>query len=119
MPFFPLIVFAACLVVYVGFPALATALLFRGGLLLRLLGLAVVRRDGERASRLRVLWRGVIAWSPFFAVPFLAAALNPLVGAGWAAAVVIAFLTACVGYSLSLPGRSLQDRLAGTCLVNR
>ena len=119
MPFFPLIVAGACLVVYVGGPALIAALLFRGGLLLRLLGLAVVRRDGERASRMRVLWRGLIAWSPFLAMPFLAAALSPAVGAGWTTVMVVGFLTACVGLSLSLPHRSLQDRLAGTCLVNR
>jgi hypothetical protein len=119
MPFFPVIVAGACLVVYVGFPALLAAPLFRGGLLLRLLGLAVVRRDGERASRLRVLWRGLIAWSPFLAMPFLAGALSPLVGAGWTAVIVLAVIGVCVGWSLSLPHRSLQDRLAGTCLVNR
>jgi hypothetical protein len=119
MPFFPLIVAGACLLVYVGFPALAAALFFRGGVLLRLLGLAVVRQDGERASRLRVLWRGLIAWSPFLAMPFLAAGLTPFLGAGWTAAVVVTLLAACVAWSLSLPNRSLQDRLAGTCLVNR
>jgi hypothetical protein len=52
-------------------------------------------------------------------MPFLAGALTPLIGAGWAALIVVAFLGACVGWSLSLPHRSLQDRLAGTCLVNR
>lgn len=119
MPFFPLVVAGACLVVYVGLPALVAALLFRGGPLLRLLGLAVVRRDGERASRLRVLWRGLIAWSPFLATPFLAMALTPFAGAGWRAVIVLAFLALCVGWSLSLPNRGLPDRLAGTCLVNR
>ena len=52
-------------------------------------------------------------------MPFLAGALNPFFGAGWTAAIVVTLLAACVAWSLSLPNRSLQDRLAGTCLVNR
>jgi hypothetical protein len=119
MPFFPFIVAGGCLLFYVGFPALAAALLFRGGVVLRLLGLAIVRRDGERASRMRLLWRGLIAWSPFLATPFLAGALTPFVSAGWIVVIVAGLLATCVGWSLSLPNRSLQDRLAGTCMVNR
>ena len=49
------------------------ALLFRGGLAIHILGIAVVGRDG-RPSRLRSLRRAVIAWLPFL--------LSPMSGAG-------------------------------------
>ena len=69
-PWFAPTVFAATSGIYVGVPALIAALLFRGGLILLVSGVTFVRRDGARASRLRVFWRGLVAWSPFVAVPF-------------------------------------------------
>ena len=45
------------------FFGLLSALLFRGGLMLRLFGMAVATEAGE-ASRLRAFWRALIAWSP-------------------------------------------------------
>ena len=59
------------LAVYVCLPALIAALLFRGGLVLRMAGIAFVRRDGKRASRLRVFWRALVAWSPLWLVLWL------------------------------------------------
>lgn len=44
--------------------SLACALIFRRGPLFRILGIAVVTQTGEEASRLRMLGRGLIAWSP-------------------------------------------------------
>ena len=38
------------------------AFVLRGGLLLRACGIAVVTGDGKPASRLRALWRGLVAW---------------------------------------------------------
>ena len=52
------------LVGYVCVPALIAAVLFRGGLVLWMAGISFVRRDGKRASRLRVFWRALVAWSP-------------------------------------------------------
>ncbi|MBI5387007.1 MAG: protein kinase [Verrucomicrobia bacterium] len=115
----PFVVAGMSLLVYVGLPALLAAVLFRGGLVLRLLGLAVVRRDGARASRLRVLWRGVVAWSPALSAPVLAMMLTPLVGAVAAGSLVTVLVIGLAACSLALPERSLQDRLAGTCLVPR
>ena len=43
--------------------SIIAALLFRGGLLLRAFGIAVVRRDGADASRLRMLWRACVTWA--------------------------------------------------------
>ncbi|MBL9178495.1 MAG: hypothetical protein JNM65_10550, partial [Verrucomicrobiaceae bacterium] len=44
--------------------SLACALIFRRGPLFRILGIAVVTQTGEEASRLRMLGRSLIAWSP-------------------------------------------------------
>jgi hypothetical protein len=44
--------------------AVLSALLFRGGLLLRSLGVAVVSPRGLDASRVRAAWRAIVAWSP-------------------------------------------------------
>jgi len=41
-------------------PGLIAALLFRRGLVLLIAGVTFVRRDGMRASRLRVFWRGLV-----------------------------------------------------------
>jgi eukaryotic-like serine/threonine-protein kinase len=55
--------------VFTGFGVIAILLSFvlRGPLGLRLLGLAVVRRDGALAGRFRNAWRTLIAWAPAFA----------------------------------------------------
>ena len=58
------------LAIYVCMPALIAALLFRGGLVLRMAGMTFVRRDGKRASRLRVFWRALVAWSPLWLALF-------------------------------------------------
>lgn len=119
MPWFPWIVAGMCLGTYVGLPALLAALLFRGGLLLRIVGLVVLRKNGERASRLRVFWRGLIAWSPAMILPFLSVALVPLFGSAGTAVIVVLLAGGLAAWSLALPERSLQDRLAGTWLVMR
>src|SRR6266511_394453 len=110
---------AACvLVIYVGIPALLAALLFRGGLVLRIANVAFVRRDGARASRLRVFCRALIAWSPVALSIFLYAIFtraHPVLGE-WLAYAVVCGLAIV---SLALPCRGLPDRLAGTWPVPR
>jgi len=99
--------------------SLLAALVSRGGLLLRALGIAVVRRDGADAARVRMLWRACIAWSwlPLGIVAFLK--LKPLTGWPAALAIVGLIVLGAVVWSAVRPGQSLQDRLAGTWLVPR
>jgi hypothetical protein len=116
---FPLAMIGGCLFIYVGIPSVILALAFRGGLVMFVLGIAVVRPDGTRASRLRMFWRSLIAWSPVLAAPVMVAILIPFMGvfpsaAGWAALVLALGLL-----SLMQRHRSLQDRLAGTWMVPR
>jgi eukaryotic-like serine/threonine-protein kinase len=111
------IIFYSGLLIYVAIPALLCALLFRGGFLVLLTRVAFVTRKGSRASRLRMFWRSVVAWTPVLVclAPATAAAQrNPSIG-------VLGFLlvTALVGISLALPLRGIQDRLAGTWPVPR
>jgi serine/threonine protein kinase len=91
---------------------------FRRGLI-RMMGLELVTADGRPASRLRVLARTAITWSPVllvpFVMPFVPQLPSGLTGAPWwmlgmaAGAVVIAIS----------PGRGVQDRIAGTWVVPR
>jgi len=100
------------------------AALLRGGLVLRMLGLAVVRQDGTPASGFRMLWRSFIAWSPVLLMGPLAALIIPSAGLSpgeraflyLSYAILTAALTICAAL---LPQRGLHDRIAGTCLVPR
>lgn len=95
-------------------PSLICAPLFRGGLLLYGLRIAVVAADGSRASRLRTFWRSLVTWSPclLFAIPFVFMASIAVYS-------VLAILIALVVWSASMPERGLPDRIAGTYLVLR
>jgi hypothetical protein len=118
-PWFALVVLGVSLLIYVCLPALLAALTFRSGLVLLAGGLAVAQRDGARASRGRVLWRALVAWSPVLLAPLLLAVLTPLTGIASAATILAALWCGLTAWSLALPTRSLQDRLAGTWLVPR
>lgn len=99
--------------------SLVCAPLFRGGLLMRTLGIAVVTRDGADASRGRMLWRVCIAWSWLPVAAILIAMLAPVAGVGAIVPVVTILVFGVVIWSATTPGRSLQDRLSGTWLVSR
>jgi eukaryotic-like serine/threonine-protein kinase len=118
-PSFPGLAFGFTLMIYVAVPALLAGLLFRGGLILRGLRVAVVRRDGTPASRLRFCWRGLVSWAPVLLWPVGLACLKPMLGVTWAAVLLIGLVAGLVLWSVLLPKRSLQDRLAGTFLVPR
>ena len=95
------------------------AALFRGGLLMRALGIAVVRRDGADASRWRMLWRACVAWPWLSLATFATALLN---GAGHSSTSILFVGLPLLGvliWSAAMPARSLPDRLAGTWLVPR
>jgi len=112
---------AMMLVAYVCLPALLAALAFRGGLVLLIGGIVFVKRNGCRASRLRVFWRGLLAWSPLafgFAL-FMALRVTWSIGLASAAAAAWSLVGILTLASVWLPERGLPDRLAGTWPVPR
>ena len=117
-PAFPVMLLTGSLMFYVGLPALIAAVLFRGGIVLLIAGVTFVRRDGVRASRLRLFWRAMLVWGPSFlmlVVSVLAMAKH-LTWQPWLAVALLGLLAAA---SVALPERGLQDRLAGTWPVPR
>jgi hypothetical protein len=111
-------VLASSLLFYVGLPALVAALLFRGGLVLLIAGVTYVRKDGTRASRLRLLWRAMVAWCPAF-LGFVASIYALVMHLTWEPWLALGVFGLLAVLSVALPGRGLQDRLAGTWPVPR
>ena len=109
------------LALYVCIPALIAALVFRGGLVLLAAGITFVRRDGVRASRLRVFWRALVAWVPVLAIPLLVHSVGRALKIHTVTLTLLALGLAgvLVVWSLLLPKRGLPDRLAGTWPVPR
>jgi uncharacterized RDD family membrane protein YckC len=100
--------------------SLLLTMIFRRGPLFRILGIAVVTREGADASRLRMLSRNFIAWSPVLLVAVLLKLYDPVrAGSSYVplhlalagATVVLAIV------SLIPRDRGLQDMLADTWLV--
>jgi hypothetical protein len=91
---------------------LVWAVLLRGGLLLRTCGIAVVTVDGKPASRLRALWRALVAWGLVPAALVLVFTMGPAIGSLAGVLLLVGAVLAVVD-----PGRGLQDRIAGTRLV--
>ena len=112
-------VLVAALLVYVCLPALVAALLFRGGLVLLIAGVTYVRKDGQRASRLRLLWRAMVAWSPLvpvFALSILAIAKH-LTWQPWLGLALLGLLAAVsVALPRARPARPPRRHLAGAAL---
>jgi hypothetical protein len=96
-----------------------------GGAATRMIGLAVVTRDGNEIGRLRSLARTLIAWAPI--LPWLVLLPNPFVmGFGPPSllpvlAISLAFgaMIAGVVWTIAAADRGLQDRIAGTWVVPR
>ena len=113
--------FAAAGTIMMAIPGLLSALFFRGGLLFRVLGIAVATDRGP-ASRTRAFWRAVIAWSPA-ALSGLALGISeePMQHAGWliVQGISVGIFVVGIAYAVRHPQRGLQDRLAGTWLVPR
>jgi hypothetical protein len=110
------------------------AFCWRGGLSYRILQIAVVRRDGRPAGRLRCAWRALLVWAPLTSLLFVSLWLNAWYWSLWqpdtphvwmAALSSLAYysaallLLAYVAAAAWLPTRSVHDRLAGTYLVPR
>ncbi|WP_395751289.1 protein kinase domain-containing protein [Prosthecobacter sp.] len=124
------IITASVLCVYLlltAFLSLFCAVVFRGGLMMRVLGIAVVSDDGTDASRLRMLWRGLIAWSPILLTPFVITYLTRVLRKAGLQSVVqgiglslMTVLLVALGIAVvAARGRGLHDRLARTWLVPR
>ena len=107
--------------------SLAAALMFRGGLM-RLFGLELVTVDGQPASRVRVLARAAIAWSPVLALTLALIGSrvlgnrlpDPIDSATlllWATPLFIMLVGASV--AIVHPPRGVPDWLAGTWIVPR
>jgi uncharacterized protein YneF (UPF0154 family) len=117
-PAVPAMVLASSLLVYVCLPAVVAALLFRGGVVLLIAGVTYTRKDGAHASRLRLLWRSIVAWSPLIPV-FVVSILGLIRHLTWEPWLALALLGLLAVWSIALPRRGLQDRLAGTWPVPR
>ena len=107
-----------------GLVSLVTAPVFRGGLTIRVLGLAVVREDGSPASRWRCLGRAAIAWSiPLLLVPLIfdfgSVDLLPKKVEAWVALLGVVLMLVGAIWVVRRPSRGPQDRLAGTWVVPR
>jgi hypothetical protein len=102
----------------------ASAVIFRGGLSLRLAGLALVRSGGRDALRVQCAWRVAVVWLPVVAVlvPVLWIDLRRT-DLLWLCPILqgLAILLLLVPAALALrfPRRSLPDWLAGTWVVPR
>ncbi len=108
------------------FPALwvLSAFVFRGGVGLRLAGLALVRRDGRDAGRLRCAWRALLVWGTVFGwlalVLWLDVSFPFAVWLGPTLQVLtVALLFGYVALALRFPERGPHDYLVGTVLVPR
>jgi hypothetical protein len=100
------------------------AFAFRGGLSLRLAGLALVRAGGADAWRLQCAWRALVVWAPVALLLWLAVwadVCHPALA--WLCALpqglTLLLLAGYVALALRFPGRGPHDRLAGTYLVPR
>lgn len=117
-PGFPVLMLTVAMLIYVAAPAIIAALCFRGGLVLLATGVTFVRRDGRVASRLRLFWRSLLAWSPCM-VALILSALSIEQESWTLAGLGLVLLMGLTVVSLVLPHRGLQDRLAGTWPVAR
>jgi uncharacterized RDD family membrane protein YckC len=122
--------FIITLAMYIAFPSVLCALVFRGGLMWWMFGLAAVTRNGQVAGRWRLGNRNLIAWSPLLLFPgvLVMAVLfvNEHAGTGefltiayGAFALALTAYAALVLASTFISQRGWPDRLAGTWLVIR
>jgi hypothetical protein len=106
--------------------AVLSAFLFRGGLLLRSLGLAVVSRSGQDVTRARAAWRAAVAWGPVlllwayvWARRSLGGDVLAILSDWWVPAAAVAVAIAGCAWAISHPARGVAERLTGTALVPR
>ena len=99
------------------------ALITGSGFTFRAFGAALVNRKGKRISRVRGLWRVLVAWSPMIAL-FFAFKFGPDIMKGSYAFLLVDLalvivLAAGAAWAILRPARGIQDRLSGTWIVPR
>jgi serine/threonine protein kinase len=106
--------------------ALVSSLLVRGGVMMRLLGLAIVDRHGARISRLHGAWRALITWSPIL-VLWIYFGISRWIGRSfeetflttWLVVLMLGTAAVATAWTIAHPARGWHDRLAGTWVVPR
>jgi hypothetical protein len=106
--------------------AVLSAFFFRGGPLLRSLGLAVVSPCGQDVSRVRAAWRAAVAWSPILLLWAYVWARSlggrdvlDVIRDWWVPAAAAAVALAGCAWAILHPARGVAERLTGTYLVPR
>jgi hypothetical protein len=97
--------------------SIAAALLFRGGLLLRGLGLAVVTQDGSMAGAWRMVLRSTLAW--MWWVPVCWALTRHTVWGYVLGGAIALMALSMVFVRLARGQRALSDQISGTWIVPR
>jgi len=99
------------------------ALVTGSGFTFRPFGAALVNGRGQRASRLRALWRAAVTWTPICAtlgvIKMSPDPPNYNVGMLTLQTLLIAAIAAAAAWAIYRPSRSVQDRLSGTWIVPR
>ena len=121
------VVLPAAVLLVSAIAAVFAAFVVRGGLLLRMLGLAVAASSGAPASRLRSAWRAAVAWSPVLVLWMLAWGLTrgdrDVAGAfarwWWVPVAAAAAAVAGCAWAIVRPARAAAERVSGTWLVPR
>jgi hypothetical protein len=109
-----------CILIFcVALPAITSALFFRGGIIMRIFGVCLVDRYGNRATGIQAMHRSVFAWLPTLISPALIAYLLIWFSAQLAFTITFMLLGSIAVLSALFPGKALHDRLAGTYLVPR
>ena len=103
--------------------SLLGALITGSGFTFRQFGAALVNARGERASRVRALWRALVTWMPMCAtlvvVKIAPEPPNHRVSLLALESALMMLAIAAAVWAVNHPARSLQDRLAGTWIVPR
>jgi peptidoglycan/LPS O-acetylase OafA/YrhL len=100
--------------------SLISSVIVPGGVVTRVLGLALVTSDGHEAGRVRSVARMLMAWSP--AILWLAYLWffgNPTPPTIVPVAVVVTILAVGALWTIARPQRGPHDRLSGTWVVTR
>ncbi|HEX7797080.1 MAG TPA: protein kinase [Vicinamibacterales bacterium] len=104
--------------------SLLSSLIVPGGLVTRLIGLAVVRRDGHEIGRLRSFGRAVLMWLPgliWIAWIVIAPRVGSVPAANSVPRLLLLFgvFAAGITWTLVNPARGPHDQVAGTWVVPR
>ena len=106
--------------------AVLSSLVVRGGVLMRLLGLAVVDRRGRLVRRPLSVYRAIVAWSPALIMwawlgisMALGRSFEQTFSAAWLVALTFAVSLAGAVWTIRHPSESWQDRVTGTRVVPR